>query len=82
MEVIPASGALAVAAPSRAADFAELAKPRITSLVLVTAAVGFAVGGRGSFDSLAFLVFLAGTALLCGGASARANSSRAIAWWL
>ena len=70
MEVIPASGALAVAASSRAADFAELAKPRITSLVLVTAAVGFAVGGRGSFDSLAFLVFLAGTAFLCGGASA------------
>ncbi len=70
MEVIPASGALAVAAPSRAADFAELAKPRITSLVLVTAAVGFAVGSRGRFDSLAFLVFMAGTALLCGGASA------------
>ncbi len=36
----------------------------------MTAAVGFAVGGRGSFDPLAFLVFLAGTALLCGGASA------------
>jgi protoheme IX farnesyltransferase len=64
MEVIPVSGALAVAAPARAADFAELAKPRIT------AAVGFAVGGRGSFDSAAFLVFMAGTALLCGGASA------------
>ena len=72
MEVIPvdASAALAVAAPSRAADFVELAKPRITSLVLVTAAVGFAVGGQGSFDWLAFLVFMAGTALLCGGASA------------
>ncbi len=70
MEVIPVSGALAVEAPSRAADLAELAKPRITSLVLVTAAVGFAVGGRASFDSLAFLVFMAGTALLCGGASA------------
>ena len=37
----------------------------------MTAAVGYAVGGRGSFDSgCAFLVFLAGTALLCGGASA------------
>jgi protoheme IX farnesyltransferase len=74
MEVIPvnasASAAIAVEAPSRAADFAELAKPRITSLVLVTAAVGFAVGTRGSFDALAFLVFVAGTALLCGGASA------------
>jgi len=70
MEVIPASSALAVSAGSRAADFAELAKPRITSLVLVTAAVGFAVGGQGSIDWLAFFVFMAGTALLCGGASA------------
>jgi heme o synthase len=72
MEVAPAAdaSALAVAAPSRAADFVELAKPRITSLVLVTAAVGFAVGSRGGFDGLAFLVFIAGTALLCGGASA------------
>ncbi len=70
MEVIPASSALAVSAGSRVGDFAELAKPRITSLVLVTAAVGFAVGGQGSIDWLAFLVFMAGTALLCGGASA------------
>lgn len=67
MEVVPAA-ALAVA-PSRAADFAELTKPRITALVLVTAAVGYAVGGQGSFDPAAFLVFLAGTGLLCGGAS-------------
>ncbi len=35
----------------------------------MTAAVGYAVGGQGSFDPSAFLVFLAGTALLCGGAS-------------
>ena len=74
MEVIPvnasAGAAIAVETPSRAADFAELAKPRITSLVLVTAAVGFAIGTRGSFDGIAFLVFMAGTALLCGGASA------------
>ncbi len=67
MEVVPAA-ALAVA-PSRAADFLELTKPRITALVLVTAAVGYAVGAEGSFDALRFLVFLAGTALLCGGAS-------------
>ena len=72
MEVAPAAdaGALTVAAPSRAADFVELAKPRITSLVLVTAAVGYALGNRGAFDGVAFLVFLAGTALLCSGASA------------
>jgi heme o synthase len=74
MEVAPVANVsattLAVAAPSRAADFVELAKPRITSLVLVTAAVGYAVGGGGAFDGLAFLVFLIGTALLCSGASA------------
>jgi protoheme IX farnesyltransferase len=70
MEVAPASSVLAVPASSRVSDFAELAKPRITSLVLVTAAVGFAVGGRGSVDWLAFLVFMTGTGLLCGGASA------------
>lgn len=57
------------AAPSRASDFVELTKPRITALVLVTAAVGYAVGGQGSFDAPGFLLFLAGTALLCGGAS-------------
>jgi protoheme IX farnesyltransferase len=58
------------AAPSRAADFAELTKPRITSLVLVTAAVGYAVGSAGDFSVVRFLVFMAGTALLCAGASA------------
>lgn len=57
-------------APSRAADFAELTKPRITSLVLVTAAVGYAVGGVGEFSAARFLIFMAGTALLCAGASA------------
>jgi protoheme IX farnesyltransferase len=68
MEVVPAA-ALAVA-PSRTADFLELTKPRITALVLLTAAVGYAVAGRGSFDAPRFVLFLAGTALLCGGASA------------
>lgn len=70
MEVVPAAGALSVEAPSRAADFVELAKPRITALVLVTAGVGYSVGLKGSFDGLLFLAFMAGTALLCGGASA------------
>jgi protoheme IX farnesyltransferase len=68
MEVAPAASAVAVA-PSRAADFLELTKPRITALVLVTAAVGYAVGVD-VFSSGAFLLFMAGTALLCSGASA------------
>jgi protoheme IX farnesyltransferase len=58
------------AAPSRVADFVELTKPRITSLVLLTAAVGYAVGQVGPFSAFRFLLFMAGTALLCAGASA------------
>jgi protoheme IX farnesyltransferase len=67
MEVAPTAAVAVV--PSRATDFLELTKPRITALVLLTAAVGYAVGGRG-FSPGAFLVFLAGTALVCSGASA------------
>lgn len=67
MEVVPAAG-LAVAS-SRVADFVELTKPRITSLVLVTAAVGYAVGG-GAVPRINFLLFMLGTALSCAGASA------------
>jgi protoheme IX farnesyltransferase len=60
----------ALAAPrTRAADFVELAKPRITMLVLVTTAVGYALGVRGAFDAAAFVALLAGTALVSGGAS-------------
>ena len=62
--------AAAVAAPRAcAADFAELTKPRITMLVLVTTAVGYALGIRGVFAPAAFLSLLAGTALVSGGAS-------------
>ena len=68
MEVAPTATAVAVAS-SRAADFLELTKPRITALVLVTAAVGYAVGVY-VFSAGTFLLFLAGTALLCSGASA------------
>lgn len=67
MEVVP-TAAIAVA-PSRVADFLELTKPRITALVLLTAAVGYAVAGRVAFEAPHFLLFLAGTALLCAGAS-------------
>ena len=68
MEIVPAA-ALAVA-PSRVSDFLALTKPRITMLVLLTAAVGYAVAGQGRFETGNFLLFLAGTGLLCGGASA------------
>jgi heme o synthase len=55
-------------APSRAADFLELSKPRITSLVVLTAAVGYALGAP-VFQTGVFLAVLAGTALVAGGAS-------------
>ncbi len=58
------------ASPARATDFLELTKPRITFLVLVTTAVGYAVALRGAFDPAAFLALLLGTALVSGGASA------------
>jgi protoheme IX farnesyltransferase len=64
----PAAASLA-GAPSRAADFVELAKPRITSLVVLTAAAGYALGAP-AFRALTFLAVLVGTALVAGGASA------------
>ncbi len=73
MEVARAAALPVEEASGRFGDYLELAKPRITMLVLLTAAVGYAVGGPGSFSGLAFLLFMAGTALLCGGASALNN---------
>jgi len=73
VEAIVVEGVEAVesaAAPSRAADLLELTKPRITGLVLITAAVGYAVGTGASFETARFLLFMAGTGLLCAGASA------------
>jgi len=58
-----------VDSPARAAEYAELAKPRITFLVVVTAAVGYAVA-PGPFDPSVFVALVIGTALLSGGASA------------
>jgi protoheme IX farnesyltransferase len=56
--------------PSRVADFLEMTKPRITTLVVVTAAVGYAVGAPRGLDPAAFVRLLIGTALVAGGASA------------
>lgn len=58
------------AAPARAADFVELTKPRITFLVLVTTAVGYALGAGHGFQAGVFAALLVGTALVSGGASA------------
>ena len=48
--------------------YLELTKPRITSLVLVTSALGFFLGGRGIHDVGRFIALLIGVALTCGGA--------------
>ncbi|HLN57514.1 MAG TPA: protoheme IX farnesyltransferase, partial [Thermoanaerobaculia bacterium] len=58
------------AVPTRVTDYVELTKPRITFLVLVTTAVGYALGAATSFHPGVFLAVLAGTALVSGGASA------------
>ena len=58
------------ASPSRVGAFLELTKPRITALVLVTAAVGYAIGAGRVLDPLAFLALMVGTAMVAGGASA------------
>jgi protoheme IX farnesyltransferase len=59
-----------VASPARVTDYLELTKPRITFLVLVTTAVGYALGASPAFHPGVFIALLLGTALVSGGASA------------
>jgi protoheme IX farnesyltransferase len=58
-------------ASRRAADFVELAKPRIVLMVLVTAFVGFYVGSESVPNYLTLLQALLGTALAAGGTLAQ-----------
>jgi heme o synthase len=51
----------------RAADFVELAKPRVVLMVLITAFVGFYVGSAEVPNYLELLQMLFGTALAAGG---------------
>lgn len=48
--------------------YIELTKPRILSLVLVTSAIGYFLGGEGIKSVPIFFCTLIGTALSCGGA--------------
>jgi protoheme IX farnesyltransferase len=50
--------------------FADLVKARLTTLVLLTTAVGFYLGWRGDMNWMLLLDTLAGTALVAAGASA------------
>jgi len=60
----------AVAEKSLVAVFADLVKARLTTLVLLTTAVGFYIGWQSAMDYFLFFNTLAGTALVAGGAAA------------
>ena len=57
------------------ADLAELVKARLTSLVLLTTAVGFYLGARGPIDFVSLIHAFFGTAAAAGGAAALNQ------WW-
>ena len=57
------------------ADFAQLVKARLTSLVLVTTAVGFYVGWQGPMNFFALAHAVVGTAMAAAGAAALNQ------WW-
>jgi protoheme IX farnesyltransferase len=54
----------------RLGSYLELTKPRITSMVLVTAAAGFHLGSAGAFDFVLFAHTMFGVALVAAGTSA------------
>ena len=58
------------ASPARVADFLALTKPRLNSLVVVTAGVGFYLGSAGALDLATLLHTVLGAALVAGGAAA------------
>ena len=55
--------------PARIADYFELAKPRITLLVVITSAMGYLLAAPAQFDAVLFFHTLVGTALVCAGTS-------------
>src|SRR5262245_27825175 len=54
----------------KASDWMELAKPRITLMVVLTTAVGFLLAAPDPFPVLVFVHALLGTVLVAAGASA------------
>ena len=57
------------AVPSRMADFLALTKPRLNSLVVVTAAIGYYLGTAGDVQLRALVHAVLGIALVAGGAA-------------
>jgi protoheme IX farnesyltransferase len=60
---------IAEAAGERMLDYVELTKPRITLMVVLTAAVGFIAASGESIAALTFVHAIVGTGLLAGGAA-------------
>lgn len=60
----------AISLSSRCLDYLELSKPRITVMALVAVSVGFALAGKGTWNSLLWLKSLAGIGLVAVGCSA------------
>jgi protoheme IX farnesyltransferase len=57
------------ASARRLTAYLELTKPRITTLVVLTAAAGYALASKQGIDYVSLLHFSAGIALLCSGIS-------------
>jgi protoheme IX farnesyltransferase len=55
---------------SRAADYLELAKPRLNLLVIATTAAAYCLGARDSLDPVLLFHTVVGTGLVAGGAAA------------
>lgn len=66
----PAAIAASHIPKTKTSDFIKLTKPKLTSLVLFTAFVGFCAGAQGPMKLMVLLHTLIGTALISGGASA------------
>src|SRR5262245_56187310 len=59
-----------IAVPARWADYVELTKPRLLSLVVVTTLLGYLLAGGSAGDWTRILAVGVGTALVGGGANA------------
>ena len=55
-------------AKNKLAAFIELTKPRITTLILISTALGYYLGNNEAMDYMNFFYTMLGTALLSGGA--------------